>query len=418
MCAKQKVYISSTYNDLKDFRRNLISFFEKEAHEDFEICRIMEHMYDDGSDTPFISECLEEVSQSDVYIIILGNRVGSYPPNDKTRTYVEQEYEEAVRGRKKIIRLIHTPFEPEKCDDVEKYKQFVSHFEGRFIHPFSDIKEFEIEYLKVLYALKSGNNPKLSEEELLSSIDRKWQVDSFNRRLYMPPARNVLYYYYFSCRNDFSHLLNFRISNNLLHSRIFRFMEEYFVSLEAFKRSNNREEITGYFTQGIALKSFGDEGWTIGTIEGLFELLNQRDDLKCLVVPVRMCHSLDTEGKMHEKICSVLEQFSQPELSDRLNGKKVIFLLNIEFVSDEVLKKKSEKIGRYLSGRLNAFDMGELEPLTGDTIGEWIREYIDSNPSNADRYLKQYFKMSEPRRMDVVVEEAKAFVMEKYISNI
>ena len=50
-------------------------------------------MYDDIT-------CLQMIASkwdSDIYFMILGNKVGSYPPNEK-RTYTEIEYDTASRA--------------------------------------------------------------------------------------------------------------------------------------------------------------------------------------------------------------------------------------------------------------------------------------------------------------------------------
>ena len=72
--SKWKVYISSTFRDLKDFRAELISLFQNQLKNNFELCEIMERMFDDGTYTPFVNDCVEAVIESDIYIIILGNR--------------------------------------------------------------------------------------------------------------------------------------------------------------------------------------------------------------------------------------------------------------------------------------------------------------------------------------------------------
>jgi hypothetical protein len=252
----------------------------------------------------------------------------------------------------------------------------------------------------------------------LSSIDRKWQVMTLNKKLNTSPGRKVFYYYYFSHLEDYSHLLNFRISNNILHSRIFRFMEEYFVSLLPVKKSNDEIEITGFFVQDIAEKTFGAEGMSIDSVENLYKCLNQHENLKCLVVPVKICHSLDTDEKILNKICTLLMKFSLPENSDCLTEKKVVFLLNVEFVSNAALKQKSESIGNYLAGKLDASGLGELEMVSCDAILEWIRENIDSNPVNAGQYLQKYFSdtVKKAKRMAEIVAVARTFVSEKYIN--
>ena len=72
---KKTIYISSTFRDLKDYRANLIKLFQNELSKQFELSQIMEKMYDDGDFTPFSEDCTAAVDKSDIYLIILGNKV-------------------------------------------------------------------------------------------------------------------------------------------------------------------------------------------------------------------------------------------------------------------------------------------------------------------------------------------------------
>ncbi len=62
----------------------------------------MERMFDDGTYTPFVDDCVEAVLSSDIYIIILCNKVGSFPPNEQ-RTYTEIELDTAIAQDKRIF---------------------------------------------------------------------------------------------------------------------------------------------------------------------------------------------------------------------------------------------------------------------------------------------------------------------------
>jgi hypothetical protein len=43
--AKWKVYLSSTYKDLKEYRSSIIDLFNKQLEKKFELTKIMEWMY-------------------------------------------------------------------------------------------------------------------------------------------------------------------------------------------------------------------------------------------------------------------------------------------------------------------------------------------------------------------------------------
>src|SRR6266542_682110 len=80
--AKYKVYISSTYRDLMDYREKVIGFFRKKSvEENFELVSMEGYVADDI--VPSV-ECINDVENCDIYILILANRYG-YIPVDKEK---------------------------------------------------------------------------------------------------------------------------------------------------------------------------------------------------------------------------------------------------------------------------------------------------------------------------------------------
>ena len=145
----QKVYISSTYKDFKEYRTTLISLFHKQLKGKFELCEIMEHMFDDGSSSTYVEECVAAVKECDIYFIILGNSVGSYPPNE-SRTYTEIEYQTAMEEDKFIYRLQLENIDEKTIDDPVKHKALRDSFEGKHVTYFNDEAELEGIFLKSL----------------------------------------------------------------------------------------------------------------------------------------------------------------------------------------------------------------------------------------------------------------------------
>lgn len=87
-----KVFISSTYEDLKPYREKVIDFF-KDGIPDI-LFKGMENM--PAGDTRPVDECRRKVEQSNVFILIIGRRYG-WIPDDATQnpnqlSITEQEY--------------------------------------------------------------------------------------------------------------------------------------------------------------------------------------------------------------------------------------------------------------------------------------------------------------------------------------
>src|SRR5687767_14133914 len=88
-----KIYVSSTFKDLKDYRRVVIETLEQLEHE----ARAME-MYVAADERP-LDICLADVGQCDLYIGIVTWRYGFIPQenNPDGRSITECEWREAMR---------------------------------------------------------------------------------------------------------------------------------------------------------------------------------------------------------------------------------------------------------------------------------------------------------------------------------
>src|SRR5260370_14242624 len=95
MSAKS-VFISSTYKDLTDYRREVWDALKK-----FDVAvRGMEEF--GARTTAPLETCLAEVEQSDVYVGIIAYRLGSIDPETK-KPFTLLEYEKAVEQQKEIL---------------------------------------------------------------------------------------------------------------------------------------------------------------------------------------------------------------------------------------------------------------------------------------------------------------------------
>jgi hypothetical protein len=101
--AKYKVYISSTYVDLKDYRQQVIDFFGKKTiKENFDLLSMEGYVADN---TEPAMECVDDVKNCNIYILILANRYGFIPPaNNPTEISItEIEYNTALQDPQKTI---------------------------------------------------------------------------------------------------------------------------------------------------------------------------------------------------------------------------------------------------------------------------------------------------------------------------
>lgn len=165
-----KVYISSTFLDLEQYRTTLIREFEGTYASGFRLSTVMERMFQDGRDhRPILEICLDEVKESKIYFLIVDSRSGACPPG-MDKTYTEYEYDTALadKNNKLIYRFVSKEINEEKFGalqekDQQKIKQFRERLrkEDQMINEFSDINSFKAEFqarmsYSVMYLFPGG----------------------------------------------------------------------------------------------------------------------------------------------------------------------------------------------------------------------------------------------------------------------
>src|SRR5215217_3936163 len=98
-----RVYISSTYKDLKEHREKVIDFFQK-FPEKFDLIAMEGYVAENI--TP-LARCLQDVGSCDIYILIIGKRYGYIPDdpavNPKRYSITQLEYETARQNGKIVF---------------------------------------------------------------------------------------------------------------------------------------------------------------------------------------------------------------------------------------------------------------------------------------------------------------------------
>ncbi|WP_448701950.1 DUF4062 domain-containing protein [Mucilaginibacter sp. AW1-3] len=100
---KKKIYISSTFRDLAAYRQKAIEAIQF-LLDYFALVRIMEYMMP-GSKQPILTECLQNVDDCDIYILIIGNSYGTIESGTGL-SYTHNEYLRAKEGDKLVIVLV------------------------------------------------------------------------------------------------------------------------------------------------------------------------------------------------------------------------------------------------------------------------------------------------------------------------
>lgn len=147
---KFNVFISSTFIDLKNYRKVLADEIVFLGHfasgmEDFTAC---------GEDLEtYIKKAIDE---SDYYVIILGQRFGSSIPENKDISYTMMEYEYAKSKGMRIIPLIYNGLQVLDGNDLSingcKFNGFVETIKTKTPQYFKDENELIRKFTKALNA--------------------------------------------------------------------------------------------------------------------------------------------------------------------------------------------------------------------------------------------------------------------------
>jgi len=174
---KKTVFISSTYEDLIQYRRKV---WELLGDYDVNI-RGMER-FGARKETP-LQTCLAEIEQSDIYIGILAYKLGSIEKTS-SKSYTQLEYEKASELKKEIfIYLIDekdskiSPNDIDFGDKHEKLKSFKSilkesHTIDTFINEEALIEKLKRKFDELLLKKTSESNPIDEYQTAKSTIDK------------------------------------------------------------------------------------------------------------------------------------------------------------------------------------------------------------------------------------------------------
>jgi len=110
-----KIYISSTFQDLKEYRDKVYRQLRKMRHD-----VISMEDYVAGDQRP-LAQCLADVAAADIYVGILAWRYGYVPPHDNPdkRSITELEYRQAIDSKKQCLIFLldkSAPWSPQLMD--------------------------------------------------------------------------------------------------------------------------------------------------------------------------------------------------------------------------------------------------------------------------------------------------------------
>ena len=262
----ESVYISSTYEDLKNFRQATINCVVSLA--DYYTPVSME--FYDAEDVHFVQKCERDVEACKIYILILGKRYG-YIPKGFTKSITEIEYEKALECKKNGKQIEILVF---KVGDFCKNYKYEEH-DKKFI-------EYNNNFLD---EVKERLSPKPfdSEAELQLQVSyalmkRLFKLISTGEKLVLPDKDAVLCY----CDRK-TVITSLKLNVLLKHKRIF------------FLQGNRMTDYPGGIVKRFAKYSLG----SFNKIEPLLNVTN-------------LSTSCDAGNSYTSVIYNILEYINRP----------------------------------------------------------------------------------------------------------
>ena len=121
------VFVCSTYSDLAEERAAVLDAIRKLQHQHYSM-----EFFGARTNSP-IDTCLEEVRQSDVLVVIVGHRYGSFVPGENI-SFSEAEYSEGYRLGKPCLVYLRSddvPILPKYIERDSEKLQLLEQFRGK-----------------------------------------------------------------------------------------------------------------------------------------------------------------------------------------------------------------------------------------------------------------------------------------------
>jgi predicted metal-dependent TIM-barrel fold hydrolase len=116
VAAQLRVYVSSTYTDLRAYRAAVVSILARFGLDTVSLDEF------GALDQPPLAASLRAIDESDILVVLIAHRLGYVPPETK-KSIVELEYDRAVeRGKPVLPFLLHDsfPWPPDQIDSDSK----------------------------------------------------------------------------------------------------------------------------------------------------------------------------------------------------------------------------------------------------------------------------------------------------------
>ena len=417
--AKLKVYISSTYRDLKEHRRQLIEFFDKKTIRDnFELVSMEGYV---ATDIAPAMECIEDVKKCNIFILVLANRYGFIPPGNSAAgiSITETEYNTALADPAKAILAFfadETDARFESDDDkdpavVDMKKAKLAAFKTRvrnekLTHPEPFVSSFHLA-LQVAESLMRKSFITFRLENARSyCCDR---VPQFSRFLQVRTKGSFKSFIIYGDRKELGlnlinrfNIFSLDLPEDAIQNQLVTF-EDFLISAEYVQNRNSLLAFLyeRYFHNGLP------EEISLDIFLKAFEKYES---------PVVL--AIDCDATMFDdNQLQFIRQFTEELYNASVNKStcKIFLFLNFEVNGEAAmgdLEQKLKKLQDSIPSQENFLCiLPKLQALSRQLIKVWVINYITPNPGRAEELMNVCFNdLSTPLSMTEAEQKIHKFI--------
>jgi len=417
--SKLKVYISSTFRDMEDVRSHIIDIIRNKLPDFFELSKIMELMHGNPLNRPNIDDCLSEVRKADLYIILVGDRYGSFPDyyhdendirieNTDKLSYTELEYQIAEQTLQSKLygiykfRITEAFFSSNKLDKncdlsdgdtKQKHSDFLNKLsETNVLIPINSNEELVLEIFSKLYEFNfyCNNLPVLKISDLQKAkINRHNQVNIIKEKKINNTDTNKQLGRYSRCvvmvintigKPDYYEGFNLRLKNVILNTDDSISIVGDLKTLMA-KHSNDNDRILEDLLLSCSSAIFGEEAKFLNFDNLYSKILNHRIQNKFISIDIGVDCNEEDINKQCFKIISQFIIKLEYILSSNDFENNFYFVINLkeEDLSDNKMNAYHNQLHQLLTN-IECINLNKLELVNPKDVKNWLSETILNKP--------------------------------------
>lgn len=404
-----KVYLSSTFRDLKEYRQEVLTLFDY-ISKDFPITAMERYTAENSS---ALEKCISDVEACDLYLLLIANRYGDIPDdvqlNPHHKSYTELEFETALRTDKVVLVFLANTqaegvvFAEDDGTAKEEKKLKLEQFKERVLkmrmppQPFTQPEELVTLISASLIKLintTSKTEKKILDENLKYCCDRNKQYVRFEER--KMKGESIFHALITNGHMDDSggNLVN----RCALFSLKLNEAEILTIAFDEFYHFSSYEENKDNFFRQLQKKFFAREESVFTSPSRLIQSLNEKAGNN-LVVKMNCSEEFLSDDKI-DFLSRLFIEFHHTCNAEQL-CKRLYFFLNVEDAYDDAASAAAT------DAKLNKLELAisrQNEIIPADTFIVFLPRFELANREHIEIWIQNYLTKDESKTDDLFDE--------------